>query len=153
MAEENTHVGWMADALAQARLARELGEVPVGAALVHEGRILARAYNAPISSKDPTGHAEIRALRAAGLEAGAYRLPGTTLYVTLEPCLMCLGALIHARVERLVFGASDPKVGATVLLDELLASGRVVNHRPEIVGGVLEDDCAALLKTFFRDRR
>jgi tRNA(adenine34) deaminase len=144
---------WMERALELARLGAREGEVPVGAAVVGEGRLLASAFNAPLSSNDPTGHAEIRALRAAGRAAGAYRLPGATLYVTLEPCLMCLGAAIHARVARLVFGARDPKVGATDLLDELLASGRVVNHRPEIVGGVLAEECGALLRDFFRERR
>jgi tRNA(adenine34) deaminase len=144
---------WMDRALAEARLGAAAGEVPVGAVVVDRSGLLAAAFNAPISKRDPTGHAEIRALRAAGEAAGAYRLPGTTLYVTLEPCLMCLGAAIHARIDRLVFGAPDPKVGATVLLDELLASGRVVNHRPAILGGVLAEEAAGLLRGFFRDRR
>jgi tRNA(adenine34) deaminase len=144
---------WMTRALTEAGTARAASEVPIGACVVLEDELLASAHNAPISTRDPTGHAEIRALRAAGKAAGAYRLPGSTLYVTLEPCLMCLGAAIHARVARIVYGAPDPKIGATALLDELLASGRVVNHRPEIVGGVMEEECAALLREFFRDRR
>jgi tRNA(adenine34) deaminase len=144
---------WMAAALERARAGKERGEVPVGALVVAPDGLLAAEYNAPLTSRDPTAHAEILALRAAGQAAGAYRLPGCSLYVTLEPCLMCLGAAIHARVERLVFGASDPKVGATALLDELLASDRVVNHRPEIVGGVLAEECGALLREFFRERR
>ncbi len=143
---------WMARALAEARAAEAAGEVPVGAVLVREGELIAVAGNAPVGSHDPTGHAEIRALRWAASRAGNYRLPGSTLYVTLEPCLMCVGAMVHARVARLVFGAHDPKSGAVEsLLDGFSLPG--LNHRPEVSGGVLAEDCGRLLHEFFRSRR
>lgn len=144
--------GWMARALAEARAAGAAGEVPVGAVVVREGDLLAAAGNAPVAANDPSGHAEIRALRAAAAEAGNYRLPGTTLYVTLEPCLMCVGALVHARVERVVFGAADPKSGAagSAVAGFDLAG---LNHRPVVTGGVLAEECGELLRAFFRSRR
>jgi tRNA(adenine34) deaminase len=121
--------------------------------VVRDGKPLGSAGNAPVGSADPTAHAEIRALRAAAAAAGQYRLPGAVLYVTLEPCLMCLGAAVHARVARIVYGAADPKVGAAELLPELVSSGRVLNHHPDIRGGVLAVESAALLRGFFEKRR
>ncbi|MFP4560018.1 MAG: tRNA adenosine(34) deaminase TadA [Thiohalorhabdus sp.] len=142
----------MARALEEARAAGARGEVPVGAVVVRAGELLAAAGNAPVGSRDPAGHAEIRALRAAGAAVDNYRLPGATLYVTLEPCLMCVGALVHARVERVVFGAFDPKGGAAgSVVDGFALPG--LNHRPEVSGGVLEEECGGLLREFFRARR
>jgi tRNA(adenine34) deaminase len=143
---------YMDEALGQAREALAAGEVPVGAVLVGEGMVLARAYNRPIGLNDPTAHAEVLALREAAARLGNYRLPGTTLYVTIEPCLMCLGALIQARVARLVFGAPDPKGGACVSLYRLPEDPRL-NHRLEVTGGVREAECRELLQEFFRARR
>jgi tRNA(adenine34) deaminase len=129
------------------------GEVPVGAVLVAaDGAVLAEAGNAPIADNDPTAHAEMRVLRAAGRTLGNYRLPGTTLYVTLEPCAMCAGAVVHARVARIVYGAADPRAGACgTVLD--LVRHPALNHRVEVLAGVAEQDCAALLKAFFAERR
>jgi tRNA(adenine34) deaminase len=143
----------MDQALAAAREAVAAGEVPVGAVLVApSGELLARAANAPIAEHDPTAHAEVRALRAAGRSLGNYRLPGCTLYVTLEPCAMCVGALVHARIARLVYGAVDPKAGACGSVFDL-ADGTKLNHRIEVVGGVRAEQCATLLKEFFAGRR
>lgn len=128
------------------------GEVPVGAVVVKDGEVMGEGWNCPISSQDPTAHAEIVALRAAAKTLQNYRIPGTTLYVTLEPCPMCVGAMIHARVERLVFGAVDQKTGAAGGAFELAQSARH-NHRLRIEGGVLEVECSNLLKQFFRRRR
>ncbi len=140
-------------ALERARDAQERGEVPVGAVLVGaDGAVLAAAGNAPIAENDPTAHAEIRALREAGRRVGNYRLPGTTLYVTLEPCAMCTGALVHARVARIVYAAADPKTGACGSVFDLAREPRL-NHRIEVIGGVLEEESAALLKAFFASRR
>jgi tRNA(adenine34) deaminase len=148
--DADTH--WMQRALAEAEAAGAAGEVPVGAVVVRDGALLAAAGNAPIGGHDPAGHAEIRALRRAAAAAANYRVPGTTLYVTLEPCLMCVGALVHARVARVVYGASDPKSGAAGgILDGFALPG--LNHRPEVIGGVLEGECGALLRGFFRCRR
>jgi tRNA(adenine34) deaminase len=144
---------WMQHALSLAERAREKGEVPVGAVLVRDGKILAEGWNQPIMHHDPTAHAEIVALRAATQALGNYRLPpGTNLYVTLEPCPMCAGALVHARVARVVFGAPDPRTGAGGSVFNLLDCDKL-NHRAEIVGGVLEAECGELLKGFFRSRR
>ena len=143
----------MARALALARTAQQRGEVPVGALLLGPGgEVLAECGNAPIASHDATAHAEIRVLREAGRVLGNYRLPGTTLYVTLEPCPMCAGALLQARVARLVFGASDPRTGACGSVIDLPRDRRW-NHRIDVVGGVLSDECAALLRGFFAARR
>lgn len=139
-------------ALDQARNARILGEVPVGAVLVHEGRVLATGYNQPIASHDPTAHAEICALRAAGRLLGNYRLPDCELYVTLEPCAMCAGAMMHARLRRVVWGAPDPKTGAAGSVVDLFGEGRL-NHQTAVLGGVLAGECAALLREFFAERR
>jgi tRNA(adenine34) deaminase len=144
---------WMCEALAQARLAAQKGEVPVGAVLVDaEGRLLAAGHNQPISACDPSAHAEIVTLRAAALELGNYRLVDTTLYVTLEPCTMCVGALVHARVKRLVYGATEPRTGAIESAQRLFETGEY-NHRPEIEGGVMAQESSALLTDFFRARR
>jgi tRNA(adenine34) deaminase len=144
---------YMGEALAAARLALAAGEVPVGAVLVGEdGAILARAHNRPLGACDPTAHAEVLALREAALLLGNYRLPQVTFYVTIEPCLMCLGALLQARVQRVVFGAPDPKAGACVSLYRLPEDPRL-NHRIEVQGGVREAECRELLQEFFKKRR
>jgi tRNA(adenine34) deaminase len=143
----------MQRALIMARSARAAGEVPVGAVLVAaDGSVLAEAGNAPIMQRDPTGHAEIIALREAARRLNNYRLPGTTLYVTLEPCAMCAGALVHARVARIVIAADDPKTGACGSVYDIAADPRL-NHRIEVTRGVLAEESAALLKTFFEARR
>ncbi|BBL76292.1 tRNA adenosine(34) deaminase TadA [Methylomagnum ishizawai] len=144
--------GWMRHALALAEQARALGEVPVGAVLVKDGAILAEGWNRPISTHDPTAHAEIVALREAGARVGNYRLVDTTLYVTLEPCVMCMGAISQARVKRLVYAATDPKRGA-VESALRLAEAEFLNHRIETTGGVLGDECGAMLREFFRAKR
>ncbi len=147
-----SHEAFMREALAQARLAGEAGEVPVGAVLVLNGKIVGRGYNQPISASDPSAHAEIMALRDAGRNLGNYRLPGSTLYVTLEPCAMCSGALMHARVARIVFGARDPKTGAVGSVVNLFAEERL-NHHATVEGGVLAAECGATLSDFFAGRR
>jgi tRNA(adenine34) deaminase len=139
-------------ALRQAKLAGRRGEVPVGAVVVRDGCVLARAGNRSIRSHDPSGHAEIRALRAAGRRARNYRLPGAVLYVTVEPCVMCMGAAIQARVARLVYGCADPKAGAAGSLYDL-AGDRRLNHRIAVTGGVGGGAARALLQHFFRIRR
>ncbi len=143
---------WMARAVALARVAESQGEVPVGAVLVRDDVLLAEGYNRPISACDPTAHAEIVALRAAAAQAGNYRLPGSTLYVTLEPCAMCAGAIVQARVARVVFGARDPRAGAAGSVFQVFGEARL-NHRPVVVEGVLAEPCGALLSDFFRRRR
>lgn len=143
---------WMREALALARLAEAAGEVPVGAVLVKDDSLVGSGWNQPIGAHDPTAHAEVMALRAAAKLAGNYRLTGTTLYVTLEPCAMCAGAMVHARVVRLVYGAADPKSGAAGSVFNLAQSDKL-NHRLEVSGGVLAEECGALLKDFFSRRR
>ncbi len=144
---------YMNIALEQARLARQEGEVPVGAVLVSgTGKILSRAYNRPIALNDPTAHAEILALRDGGTLVGNYRLTDTILYVTLEPCLMCAGAMVLARIKRLVFAASDPKTGACGSVFDMLGCKRF-NHRVAITKGILAEESRALLQAFFRERR
>lgn len=138
--------------MASAERAYARGEVPVGALLVSEGRLVARGWNQPIGSHDPSAHAEIVALRRAGVRIGNYRLTGTTLYVTLEPCMMCVGAIIHARIARLVYGAPDPKSGMAGSVADLLDEP-CHNHRVAVRGGVLAEECGALLRRFFRERR
>ena len=142
----------MRRALDLARCGGSLGEVPVGAVVVLDGEVIGEGYNAPISSHDPTAHAEIQALRAAAQCVGNYRLVGASLYVTLEPCAMCAGAMMHARIARLVFGAADPKTGACGSVVNLFAEQQL-NHHAEVVGGVLVEECGALLKNFFKARR
>lgn len=143
---------WMREALRLARAAEQAGEVPVGAVLVRGGEVLAGEHNAPVSSLDPTAHAEIRAIRTAALRAANYRLDETTLYVTLEPCPMCAGALVHARVRRLVFGARDLRFGG-VRSKFSIADSPLLNHQLEITEGVLAGDCRELLQRFFEARR
>ncbi len=146
------HEEFMAAALEQARLALEAGEVPIGAVLVVNGEIVARAFNQPIRSVDPTAHAEILVLRDAAKAIGNYRLTGSTLYVTVEPCLMCVGALVHARVGEVVYGAAEPKTGALVSTVRAHESPGL-NHRFTVTGGVLEEECRAVIQGFFRDKR
>ncbi len=143
---------WMRRALALAGHAARLGEVPVGAVIVQDDREIGAGYNAPISGCDPTAHAEIRALRDASARQGNYRLSGATLYVTLEPCTMCVGALIHGRISRLVFGASEPKAGAVVSVRATLDETHF-NWRVATTGGVLAEECGDMLKAFFAARR
>ncbi len=142
----------MARAIELALAAQSQGEVPVGAVLVKDERVLAEGYNRPISTCDPTAHAEIVVLRAAAAQTANYRLPGSTLYVTLEPCAMCAGAIVQARVARVVFGADDPRAGAAGSVFEVLGEARL-NHRPAVTKGVLTQPCGALLTDFFRHRR
>ena len=139
-------------ALGEAKDAADEGEVPVGAIIVADGKVIARAHNQPIAMRDPAAHAEILALRAAARLLDSYRLTGTTLYVTLEPCLMCVGAIVHARVARVVYGARDPKAGAFGSVFDLGRDGRL-NHQLEVYGGIRADECATLLREFFRGRR
>lgn len=139
-------------ALEQARHAWDLGEVPVGAVVVKDGQVIARGYNQPIGKHDPTAHAEIVALRAAAEVLGNYRLPGCELYVTLEPCVMCSGAMMHARLARVVYGASDPKTGACGSVVDLFGQEQL-NHHTEVSGGVMAEECGAMLKSFFAARR
>jgi tRNA(adenine34) deaminase len=143
---------WMGEALALARAAGARGEVPVGAVVVCDGRAIGRGGNAPIAGSDPTAHAEIAALREAAQALGNYRLPGCALYSTLEPCAMCAGAILHARIARLVYGARDPKSGVCGSVLDLFAERRL-NHHAVVVGGVLADSCGALLSSFFAARR
>lgn len=142
----------MLQAISQARNASALGEVPVGAIVVKGGQVIATGFNQPIGTHDPTAHAEIMALRAASAILGNYRLPGCELYVTLEPCAMCSGAMMHARLARVVYGAPDPKTGACGSIVNLFAQEKL-NHHTEVVGGVLAEECGALLKEFFAERR
>lgn len=150
MNAEDEH--FMREALAEAKLAQTSGEVPVGAVLVIDNQIRARGRNIVIASCDPTAHAEIVALRKAGREIGNYRLVGSTLYSTIEPCAMCAGAIVHSRVRRLVYGARDPKAGAVDTHFGICASD-ALNHRVIVEGGVLEDACRAMIQSFFRERR
>ena len=143
----------MPHALTLARRAADEGEVPVGAVLVRDGEVIGEGWNRPIATYDPSAHAEIQALRDAGQRLGNYRLPGTTLYVTLEPCVMCAGAIVHARVERVVYGAPDPKGGACGSVFDLLPSDARFNHRTACTGGVLAEACGETLRAFFRARR
>ncbi|MFN3920160.1 MAG: tRNA adenosine(34) deaminase TadA [Methylohalobius sp.] len=143
---------WMRRALALAETAQALGEVPVGAVLVYHGEVVAEGYNCPIAGQDPTAHAEIVALRRGGQALGNYRLPGAVLYVTKEPCVMCMGAIVHARIQRLVYGAPDPLRGAAGSI-LALHQAAFLNHRVEVTGGVLAEESARLLKEFFQKRR
>lgn len=143
---------YMSLAMELARNAWQAGEVPVGAIVVFEDEIVGRGFNQPISKHDPSAHAEIMALRDAGQRIGNYRLPECTLYVTLEPCVMCAGAMMHARIKRIVFGASDPKTGAAGSVVNLFLETRL-NHHAEIEGGVMAEECAELISGFFKERR
>lgn len=142
----------MREAVSLARSAECLGEVPVGAVLVRDREIIGRGFNSPIGDSDPTAHAEIAAIRSAARAEDNYRLPGTTLYVTLEPCAMCAGAIMHARIERVVYGARDPKTGVHGSVVDLFAVERL-NHHATVEGGVLAEDCGRLLSEFFAARR
>ncbi len=144
--------GFMTQALMQARAAMTAGEVPVGAVVVRAGQVIATGANAPIASNDPTAHAEILALRQAGKLLGNYRLTDCELYVTLEPCVMCVGAILHARLKRVVFGAADPKTGAAGSLIDLFVNPRL-NHQTLLQGGLMESECSGLLQAFFQQRR
>lgn len=145
-------IDFMREAMAEARRAAELGEVPVGAVLVRDDKVIGRGFNQPISSHDPSAHAEMVALRQAAADDANYRLPGTTLYVTLEPCTMCSGLLVHSRISRLVFGASEPRSGAVISRSQVLDQPWL-NHRVEVEGGVLAEECGAILTDFFKARR
>ena len=146
------HEAGMRLALDQARQALEAGEVPVGAVVVLDGRVIGRGFNKPIGSSDPTAHAEVVAIRDAARRAGNYRLTGALLYVTVEPCLMCVGAMVHARIGTLVFGAAEPKSGA-VLSSVCAPELPGLNHRLEVVPGILEERCREIIQAFFRRRR
>ena len=139
-------------ALREAEKAMAAGEVPVGAVVVSAGTVVGRGYNRPISASDPTAHAEMLAIRETARALGNYRLPDVTLYCTVEPCIMCSGAMIHARISRLVFGTPDPKAGAAGSIYNVLTDPRL-NHRVEVVSGICEDRCAEILRTFFASRR
>ena len=143
---------FMREALVQAQYAEAAGDVPVGAVVVRDGGIIATGFNCPISGHDPTAHAEIMALRNAAAVCRNYRLPDCELYVTLEPCAMCVGAMIHARLKRVVFGAYDPKTGACGSVVDLFMQ-KELNHHTTVTGGILQDDCSAMLKAFFAERR
>ena len=145
-------IALMREALAEASRAAAKDEVPVGAVVVFEGKIIGRGHNQPIASKDPTAHAEIVAIRDAARTMGAYRLPDAILYVTLEPCVMCVGAAIHTRLAAIKYGARDEKAGALGSVYDIGRDGRL-NHRIEVVGGIMEAECASMLREFFKDRR
>ena len=143
---------YMRRAIELARQAQAAGEVPVGALIVRHGEVIAEGFNRPISTRDPTAHAEMIALRAAAARSDSYRLPGSTLYVTLEPCAMCAGAMVHARVERLVYAAADPRAGAAGSIFNVVQNP-ALNHRLDVDSGVLGEECGALLRSFFIARR
>ena len=143
---------FMQQALKQAEHAAIAGEVPVGAVLVRDGQVIAKGFNQPISNHDPSAHAEMMALRIAAQAELNYRLPGTTLYVTLEPCIMCAGAMLHARVGRVVFGAADPKTGAAGSVLNVFAE-KQINHQTQVEGGIMGDECGQVLRDFFKGRR
>lgn len=148
----STDDDYMDEALSLARQAARAGEVPVGAVVVFEGKIVGRGFNRPVSSHDPTAHAEIQAIRQAAEIMGNYRLPGTELFATLEPCAMCAGAIMHARISRVVFGARDPKTGVCGSTFDLFGTGSL-NHHAQVVGGVREAESVELLRQFFSERR
>lgn len=148
----DTDIHWMEHALKLAERSKQEGEVPVGAMLIKGDEIIGEGWNQPISKHDASAHAEIMAIRAAGLNENNYRLPNTTLYVTLEPCTMCAGAIIHARIERVVYGAPDPRTGSAGSATDVF-SGDYHNHRVQVEGGILREECGQILKDFFRERR
>ncbi|NOZ54798.1 MAG: tRNA adenosine(34) deaminase TadA [Gammaproteobacteria bacterium] len=148
----NLDLQWMRYAIHLAQQAQALGEVPVGAVVIHNNKVIGKGWNQPIANHDPSAHAEILALRSAGQILGNYRLLQTTLYATLEPCVMCAGAVMHARVNRIVFGASDPKAGAAGSVIDLFAN-KQLNHHVSVEGGLLADECGAMLTQFFKARR
>ena len=152
MESDSLDIFWMQHALELARKAEGEGEVPVGAVLVRNSEVIGEGWNRPIASHDPTGHAEINAMRDAAARLENYRLVDTTLYVTLEPCVMCAGAIIHARINRVVYGTTEPRTGAVVSVFDVLTDQRH-NHRPKVTGGILAEECAGLLQSFFKARR
>ena len=143
---------WMKIAISEANVAKNEGEIPVGAVLTQNNKLIAKAHNRPILNHDPTAHAEVEVLRKAGSKLKNYRLPGSTLYVTLEPCAMCLGAIMHARIERIVFGASDPKTGVCGSKADL-TSGIFFTHKVIVISGILEEENKEILQSFFKSRR
>ena len=143
---------YMRMAIEQAQLAAQSGEVPVGAVLVKDGQVISKAFNKPIANHDPSAHAEMLALREAALAEQNYRIPGSTLYVTLEPCVMCSGAMLHARIGRVVYGAPDPKPGAAGSVLDIFAS-KQINHQTSVEGGIMSEECGQLLRDFFKGRR
>ena len=149
---DNSDEHWMTEALAEARKAAEQGEVPVGAVVVYQGEIIARAFNQPISGCNPVAHAEILALQKAAKTVGNYRLVGCDLYVTLEPCTMCAGAIVHSRIQRLIYGAQEPKAGAITSVTQVLEQPQM-NYRVEAAGGVMAQECSQVISEFFKQRR
>lgn len=143
---------FMQQAIEQAKLAAAAGEVPVGAVLVQDAQVISTGFNQPISNSDPSAHAEMMAIRSAAQALSNYRLPGSTLYVTLEPCAMCAGAMLHARIDRVVFGAIDPKTGAAGSVLDVFSEKRI-NHQTQVEGGVMGQECGQLLRDFFKERR
>ncbi|QWD66782.1 tRNA adenosine(34) deaminase TadA [Polynucleobacter sp. MWH-Aus1W21] len=143
---------YMRMAIEQAQLAAQSGEVPVGAILVKDGQVISKAFNKPIANHDPSAHAEMLALREAALAQENYRIPDSTLYVTLEPCAMCSGAMLHARIGRVVYGAPDPKTGAAGSVLDIFAS-KQINHQTSVEGGIMSEECGQLLRDFFKGRR
>ena len=152
MTQADLDYQFMWQAIEQAQLAALEGEVPVGAVLVRDGKVISKAFNQPITHHDPSAHAEMLALRAAAKAEENYRLPGSTLYVTLEPCTMCAGAILHARVDRVVYGAPDPKTGAAGSVLDVFSS-KQINHQTIVEGGVMGEECGQLLRSFFKERR
>ena len=147
---KNNDVTWMAKAIQQAKLAKTHNEVPIGAVIVYDGELIAQSFNQSLTLSDPSAHAEINVLRQAGQCLNNYRLKGATLYVTLEPCIMCLGAMVHARIDRLVYAAKDPKKNSVLTFQQMTSS---LNHTMDIQGGILEDEAATILKNFFKEKR
>ena len=143
---------YMRMAIEQAQLAAQSGEVPVGAVLVRGGQVISRAFNKPIANHDPSAHAEMLALREAALAEENYRIPGSTIYVTLEPCAMCSGAMLHARIDRVVYGAKDPKTGAAGSVLDIFSS-KQINHQTSVEGDIMSEECGQLLRDFFKGRR
>jgi len=152
MTQAELDLQYMRMAIEQAHLAAQSGEVPVGAVLVLNGEVISKTFNQPIATHDPSAHAEMLALREAALLAQNYRIPGSTLYVTLEPCAMCSGAMLHARVDRVVYGAPDPKTGAAGSVLDLFSS-KQINHQTNVEGGIMSEECGQLLRDFFKGRR
>jgi tRNA(adenine34) deaminase len=152
MAQIELDQQYMLMAIEQAQLAAQSGEVPVGAVIVRDGQVISRAFNKPIANHDPSAHAEMLALREAALTEENYRIPGSTLYVTLEPCAMCSGAMLHARIDRVVYGAHDPKTGAAGSVLDIFSS-KQINHQTIVEGGIMSEECGQLLRDFFKGRR
>ena len=152
MTQTELDLQYMRMAIEQAQLAAQSGEVPVGAVLVRGGQVISRAFNKPIANHDPSAHAEMLALREAALTEENYRIPGSTLYVTLEPCAMCSGAMLHARIDRVVYGAQDPKTGAAGSVLDIFSS-KQINHQTSVEGGIMSEECGQLLRDFFKGRR